>query len=1054
MHRLALICTIAAGFAFGWSPLTNAQEYLKWQPENGFAIREGNFHEWTGCTAIQSDQESPGTIGLVWNDTRIGFGQLIFQSIDPNGDIRQADNGRPVFNSPVPNNYPQIIPAPDGCWFLAWEDFRRGANPDIYYTKLSPDGDPLWGAETKGLLLAGGEGRELRPQLVKDSNDGFFVVWVDEDLAPNGVVRTQHILEDGAIDERWPVDGLLTESPEGAQYAPAVIADGEGGLFIVWISNVGGGNDRIRAQRISDGGDLLWGNQGILVNGVQSDKFEPKICSDGEGGIFLAWYDDNRGGASMDDVLGQRITGMGEILWAENGEVLAGGENGEWGQSLVPAEQGSMILIFERWYQGVDNDLLCMKFSGDNAPVREWEPDDGVSVAEADLIQTLASTVSDGHGGFFAIWKDNRREGSYNYDLYAQHVDLDGEVLWEPAGISVAAEPFNEQNTSILLHPDGDAVFVWELGTEAKIKTQRFATDDGTPHYEDEPLCLAHGMPGYAENAKLTRMGDNRFAVTWLDNRLCDCVGMLPYVQFCRDAGDHPDTLAQSNGIPLQVEHTGFATSFESIWDGNDGVITAWRGDVWEDGNRIFAQRVNENERLWGENGIYVADKEYGGHQIDPMIVSDDASGALVFWTCPGEFGHNEIFFQHLDGAGRRLLGEFGQQLTQDPVEMSLLDEVVSDGEGGAIVFWSVWREPYLLPFANRVTADGQKLWGDGAGIQIGPRCIQRFPLTAMKHPEGYIAVWEKVADNDFEQSNIDIIGQFIDIDGNLNWGANGKVICGAPLSQYRPRIELNTDNSIWIVWQDSRGGQDSRNHRLYIQRVLPGLDDHGALQCLLPPNGLRLFEAESYLQDFELRSDGHAGLWVIWRQQQEGAWDDVYGTHLQPNLRPYAPWEAAGHSICSVTNQQRLPDLALLRDDAESGVAVVWEDGRGTVNYSVKNIYLQRVDDDAAFVSVPSEREYATTPTTLAIESISPNPFNSSVTIQYSVASRFIGHTRLAIYDLSVRLVADLTAADPPRSAGEHKVTWDASAQPAGIYLLRLEINNAKLSRKLVLMK
>jgi len=82
------------------------------------------------------------------------------------------------------------------------------------------------------------------------------------------------------------------------------------------------------------------------------------------------------------------------------------------------------------------------------------------------------------------------------------------------------------------------------------------------------------------------------------------------------------------------------------------------------------------------------------------------------------------------------------------------------------------------------------------------------------------------------------------------------------------------------------------------------------------------------------------------------------------------------------------------------------------------------------------------------------PNPFNSTTTISFQSPHAIaggVGGVSLRIYDISGRLVVDLTAADPPRSAGEHKVTWDASSVGAGVYFVRLEAGDKIATQKIL---
>ena len=88
--------------------------------------------------------------------------------------------------------------------------------------------------------------------------------------------------------------------------------------------------------------------------------------------------------------------------------------------------------------------------------------------------------------------------------------------------------------------------------------------------------------------------------------------------------------------------------------------------------------------------------------------------------------------------------------------------------------------------------------------------------------------------------------------------------------------------------------------------------------------------------------------------------------------------------------------------------------------------------------------------PGEFALAEIYPNPFNSFARIAFAVPEA--GMVRLAIYDLNGRLIQTLL--DGERYAGAHTAVWDASAQPSGVYLARLEAANRTTSRKLTLVK
>ena len=81
------------------------------------------------------------------------------------------------------------------------------------------------------------------------------------------------------------------------------------------------------------------------------------------------------------------------------------------------------------------------------------------------------------------------------------------------------------------------------------------------------------------------------------------------------------------------------------------------------------------------------------------------------------------------------------------------------------------------------------------------------------------------------------------------------------------------------------------------------------------------------------------------------------------------------------------------------------------------------------------SEYHALNVPNTLKIESIYPNPFNSSVKINFSVNET--GLVNLQAYDISGRLAANLT--NGFYTAGEYDVEWQADGLSSGIYYFSL---------------
>ncbi len=86
------------------------------------------------------------------------------------------------------------------------------------------------------------------------------------------------------------------------------------------------------------------------------------------------------------------------------------------------------------------------------------------------------------------------------------------------------------------------------------------------------------------------------------------------------------------------------------------------------------------------------------------------------------------------------------------------------------------------------------------------------------------------------------------------------------------------------------------------------------------------------------------------------------------------------------------------------------------------------------------------------------PNPFNPTTTISYSLKGPLLGQlsvairVELSIYNYLGQKVATLISRH--QSAGEHKVDWDASGLPSGLYFYQLRTTNHSEVRKMMLLK
>ena len=88
--------------------------------------------------------------------------------------------------------------------------------------------------------------------------------------------------------------------------------------------------------------------------------------------------------------------------------------------------------------------------------------------------------------------------------------------------------------------------------------------------------------------------------------------------------------------------------------------------------------------------------------------------------------------------------------------------------------------------------------------------------------------------------------------------------------------------------------------------------------------------------------------------------------------------------------------------------------------------------------------------PIRYGLEQNHPNPFNPTTTIEYTLP--LSGEVSLTVYNLLGEEVASLINGNMP--AGKHRVSWDASNLPSGVYLYRLQAGGFVQTKKMLLFK
>ncbi len=96
-----------------------------------------------------------------------------------------------------------------------------------------------------------------------------------------------------------------------------------------------------------------------------------------------------------------------------------------------------------------------------------------------------------------------------------------------------------------------------------------------------------------------------------------------------------------------------------------------------------------------------------------------------------------------------------------------------------------------------------------------------------------------------------------------------------------------------------------------------------------------------------------------------------------------------------------------------------------------------------------PIQKTALAVPETINL-SATPNPFNPVTTLTYNLPES--GLISVTVFNAAGQQVADLV--NGHRMAGVHSVSWDASAQPSGMYFIKLSTQLQSEVQKVILLK
>lgn len=175
----------------------------------------------------------------------------------------------------------------------------------------------------------------------------------------------------------------------------------------------------------------------------------------------------------------------------------------------------------------------------------------------------------------------------------------------------------------------------------------------------------------------------------------------------------------------------------------------------------------------------------------------------------------------------------------------------------------------------------------------------------------------------------------------------------------------------------------------------------------------------------------------------------------VEPILGAYsiddvASGEGTTDCTCNNLGGDGWPDLRLMFGALDVAAALTQANAGDTLTLVLTGTYLDGMPFSATDCVVVVDGGSPLQQTSVTLGLPSPNPFNPTTRIAYSIPAR--QHVHLAVHDVAGRLVAMLV--DDVKDAGEYDVEWRASGVPSGVYFYRLHTGGETVVRRATLLK
>lgn len=415
-----------------------------------------------------------------------------------------------------------------------------------------------------------------------------------------------------------------------------------------------------------------WNSNTSLNNPICVQNFDQqdvRIVTDGKNGAIITWLD-HRNDSINADIYCQRIDKNGFIKWIPNGVIICNDANDQGSINITESNASSVIVAWTDKRNGIGNSCIYIqKLDSNGLPV--WN-NNGINLTNYPGVHQNPKILSDGLGGAFIVYEDS--SSINNFDISAQHINLNGQLDWGISGVSICNSPNKQINPRIETDAQGGFFVCWQdfrNGNDYDIFLQRI-NSLGISFFNQNGIGICQAT-NVQSNPKIEPDGQGGAIVAWVDKR-----NTVDYDLYAQRISGTGQMLWPNNGKCV-CNFVGNQSAIELKSIGTNGIVFAWK-DGRNPTYSVYVEKLDLNGNSnWAVNGMFISTG------INPNLAVDNNGGILMTWQDSVGISWN-VYSTRISATSVKLWG--GNIIVGNAAKSQIGPKNIGDGFGGAITCW------------------------------------------------------------------------------------------------------------------------------------------------------------------------------------------------------------------------------------------------------------------------------------------------------------------------------------------------------------------------------